>query len=388
MKYLTQIIAILAVILMIASIAGCSNSANTTTPTGKVVAQEQEKTVETIKIGAVQPLTGDMSTIGQSVKRSVELAAEEINNNGGINGRKIEVVFEDGKCNGKDSVNAGNKLINIDKVNYIIGGICSSETLAIAPLAEQGKVVQISTGSSNPTVTDAGDYIFRVYPSDSYQGVFAAEYIYNTLGIKEVVLMNEMTEWAGGLSKEFEKRYTELDGKIILHEEFVNQAKDLRAELSKVKAADPELIVLYAMTESAANGIKQAKELGITAPFIGGDAWGDPTLWKNTKGYADGSMYTDVDADAPESFTTRYKAKHGQDAEITIGAPQAYDATYIIANAIALSGDNPEKVKNFLYTMSSYKGVSGNIQFDRNGDLTVAKYKVKVIHDGEPVVKQ
>src|SRR3989344_5758192 len=133
---------------------------------------------ENIRIGFIGPLSGDVASIGQSVKAAIELGVEEVNQAGGINGQPLEVIYEDGKCGPKDSTDAANKLINIDKVPVIIGGGCSSETLAAAPIAETSKVTLLSYCSSNPKITESGDYIFRTYPSDAFQGKVAAEKIY------------------------------------------------------------------------------------------------------------------------------------------------------------------------------------------------------------------
>ncbi len=142
-----------------------------------------------IRIGFVGPLTGEVATVGENAKIAVQVAADEINAKGGVKGKKIEVIYEDGKCNAKDATSAGTKLISVDKVVAIIGGLCSGETLAIAPLAEKAKIPLISYASTNPKITEAGDYIFRFVASDSFQGVYAADYIVKTKGVKRVALL-------------------------------------------------------------------------------------------------------------------------------------------------------------------------------------------------------
>lgn len=133
-----------------------------------------------IKLGFIGPLTGDVASIGEPSLVAAQIAVDEINEEGGINGQPIQLISEDGKCTGVAAANAAQKLVNVDKVIAIIGGLCSGETLAIAPIAEAGKVPTISTCASSPEISTAGDYSFRVYPSDNYQGKFAATHIITT----------------------------------------------------------------------------------------------------------------------------------------------------------------------------------------------------------------
>ena len=175
--------AVFGALIFISLASGCSKS-------GKEAGGEN-----TIRIGSVGPLTSDLAYIGENMKAAVELASDEINSAGGIKGKKIEIIYEDGKCDPKEAANAANKLINIDKVTAIIGGLCSSETLAMAPLAEKSKVILLSAGSTNPGITNAGDYIFRNVPSDSFQGVYAARYVKTRLNKNRVALLKCLSDW-------------------------------------------------------------------------------------------------------------------------------------------------------------------------------------------------
>ncbi len=171
-KYLVPLVLVLLVIL----IAVASND------------KKEPAQGEVIKLGFVGPLTGDVANPGILARSAAEIAVEEINQMGGVNGTKITFIAEDGKCTPKDATTAGKKLIEVDKVLAIVGGMCSGETLAIAPLAESEKVVTVSYASSNPTITNAGDFIFRVFPSDSFQGSVSARYAYENLGKKAAVV--------------------------------------------------------------------------------------------------------------------------------------------------------------------------------------------------------
>ena len=211
---------------------------------------------ETLKIGYIGPLTGDVAAVGQGHQKVLQMAVEELNSQG----QNIEVIFEDGKCDGKEAVSAINKLINVDGVKYVIGGQCSSETLGAAPIAEQNKVVMISPLSSNPAVTDAGDYIFRVYPSDNYQGKFAAKYMKEELGVSEVATLSCLDDWCKGLKDVFVSEFESLGGNVIEIQEFEKGSSDLKTQLTKIKRKNPEMIFMAGFTESAITAFKQSKE--------------------------------------------------------------------------------------------------------------------------------
>ncbi len=379
---------ILGLFLVALLIAGCSNNTNSNTgtgPTGQAVASQPAKAQEPIKFGIIMPLTGDAASIGQSVVNAVNLAADEINANGGIDGRQVQIIAEDGKCDGKDAVDAMNKLVSVDNVKYIVGAGCSAETLAVAPIAEANKIVMISPASSNPAITNSGDYIFRDYPSDTLAGDFDAKYLYNN-GAKSVAVAECQSDYCTGLADVFIKSYTALGGKIVFHESYPRDVTDMRTILSKIRDANPDAIYMPSYTESTVLAFKEAKELGIPSDkFFGGDAWDDPTIWSQTQGVSDGAQYTVVGADVPQEFKQKFAAKYGADAALTLGATQGYDALYIFKNAIEQAGDNPEAVKDALYNVQGYKGYSGTISFDSNGDMKESQYTLMVIKDGKAV---
>jgi branched-chain amino acid transport system substrate-binding protein len=347
---------------------------------GGVLYNNFSKSKETIKIGYLGPLTGDVAAIGQGQQKAIMLAVEEINSAGGINGRQIEMIYEDGKCNGADAATATNKLVNVDGVKYIVGGQCSSETLAAAPIAESSKVVLISPLSSNPAITNSGDFIFRVYPSDSFQGKVAAEYAYNNLKARNVAVLSCLDDWCKGLSTVFKNEFVSLGGKIVESQEFEKTSNDLKTQLTKIKTSNPDLIYMPSYTEATVVGLKQAKELGIDTKFLGGDAWDDKTIWDNTKGLAEGDMYLVPKSPINADFDNRFHKEFGENQSIVLAALNNYDAVYIFKQVISQVGDDSIKVKNALYNLK-YSGLSGDIAFDSNGDLKSANYDVKIIRN-------
>lgn len=340
---------------------------------------------EPIKIGFIGPLTGDVATIGENMKVAVEIARDEINQEGGINGRRIEIIFEDGRCDAKTAANAGNKLINIDKVSMIIGGACSSETLAVAPMTEKAKVILFSAASTNPKIAEAGDYIFRNVPSDAFQGVFAAEYIKNTLKLNKAALLKCLSDWCIGINDAFKVKFQELGGTIVAEESFQQEARDLRSQLIKIKAAAPEIIYFISYTEATIPGIKQVKELGINAVLFGADAWSDPKIWQEVGKVGDGAMYVEpANKSLPETFIAEMNRRTGG-KEINVYAPRAYDALKILASLMKQKGVDATMIKNALYGVKNYQGIADNYTFDRRGEITEAKYVIKRVQDGKVI---
>lgn len=376
MKKINKIILGLFLGLLIIG-AGCATQNST---------QIVPKDTSPIKIGFVGPLTGDVANIGNVVKAATEVAVNEVNANGGINSRKLEVIYEDGFCDSKNANLAGNKLINIDKVPVIIGGICSGESLAVVPTAEINKVVMLSPASTNPKLTTAGDYFFRLIPSDSFQGRFVADYVANKLGKKKVAILYATDrEWSVGIKEEFKKRFVELGGSVVDEEGVADSSRDLRGEITKIKAANPDLIYFPSHVGLGIVGLKQLKDMGVTVPILGGDVWDDPTMPGKVGPGAEGVRYTvTASAKLPDAFLKSVKVITGND-EMNAYAPRAYDAVKIFAEIMNRVGVDSEKIKNELYNLKDYKGLADTYSFDQNGDVVNAAYDIKEFKNGKIV---
>ncbi len=335
-----------------------------------------------IKVGFIGPLTGNAVSLGVAARSAVELATEEINAAGGVNGRKIEMIYEDGQCNPKAAVNAANKLIGVDKVSAIVGGLCSSETSAFAPQAMQNKAIVMSYCSSAPPLSSTGKYFFRDYPSDAFQGKFAAQYAYNTLGAKKVAVIYHIGDWGTGVKTVFEAEFKNLGGQIVVDEGTLPEARDYRTQLTKVKAANPDYLYLPLYPEGGTALINQLKEFSIKTKVLGADAWGDPKLQKDVSGKAD-ILYVGPKTLLSDEFKSKLLNKTGGD-QVPVCAPQAYDALYVLTKAMSQVGLDPDKLQDAI-RKTDYAGVSGKIQFDQNGDMTIADYVVKRIQGGTEV---
>jgi len=339
---------------------------------------------EPIKIGAFVPLTGDFANVGQNVKAAMVVAEKEINDQGGINGRPLELVFEDDKCNGKDGNVAANKLYRVDNVPIAIGPSCSGAALAAGEIAESEGRVLFSNCASNPAITNAGDYIFRDYPSDAYAGKYAAEWLY-AQGYTRIATFKCLSDYCVGITDVFEKTFETLGGEIVAQETHEQGARDFRAQLAKLKDAEPEILYFISYTDEIVLGFKQIKEMGWDVQIFGADTYDDPSIPAEAGQAAEGAMWDVVKTDLGDDFKAKMLAQTGKE-DITVCTPQAYDAVNIVAKLMREGAMTPEELKAALYAMPVYHGVSGPIEFDENGDVIGAEYVIKQYKDGKLVV--
>ncbi|MFA6064403.1 MAG: ABC transporter substrate-binding protein [archaeon] len=370
-KIVIGVIIILAIVLVEGAVA-----INFSSSTGLFALPAEKE----ILIGVIQPLTGNAANFGQSGKAALLLAQEEINSNGGINGNKIKLIFEDSHCSSEAATTAAQKLIEVDRVSAIIGGNCSSETLAIAPIAEKAKVLVLSNGSSSPAISDSGDYIFRDYPSDSVSGKIAAEYAYNVLGARSAAILYWQSNWPMGIKKVFKETFENLGGKVILEDSFSTGSIDMKTQLTKIKNSKVDVVYFLAMTTESLTGVQQAKQIGLETQMIGGEPWDDQALWDSAKDAGEGKIFVAPKASENEWFINELTKQNTQNIP---GAAQAYDALKIIANAITKCGTNGTCEKDYLYAMPEYNGISGKIQFDSKGDLKNPLFTIKKIENGK-----
>lgn len=369
MRRLAKLFSLLVVPLLIVG-AGC-NKTNPVTTTSSNTNEEE------IKIGYVGPLTGDVAAIGENMLLGAQVAIDEINEAGGIKGRKVKLIAEDGKCDGKSAMSAATKLIESDKVVAIIGGVCSGETLAIAPLANNSKLPLISGGSTNPSITNSGDYVFRFVPSDNFQGKHAADYIVNKLGKKKVAILYSQTDWSTGVREAFKTSFATLGGELVADEGFKADSRDLRSEITKIKAVRPDVLYFLSYTDGAVTGFNQMKKLGFDIPIIGGDAFDDPKIPEQAGANANGVRYFYAANKAlPQTFIDKMAARSGG-KEIIVYTPRVYDIAKALAKIIADVGTDGETIKNELYKINNFQGIADNYTLDENGDVATANYAMK-----------
>jgi len=342
----------------------------------------QEK--NTLRIGCITILTGDVATYGKETQQGLDLAIEESNKEKLFGNKKLEIIYEDDKIDAKTGVQAINKLINVDKVPVIIGAFSSRVTLAIAPIAEKNKVVLLSASATADAIKDAGDFIFRIVPPNRIQGSSAAKFIKNKLYKNNAAIYYVNDEYGVSLAKEFQNAFTAMNGKIIFNEAFTPGQKDFKTILYKIKNLNPD--VIYFPGQAAETGLilKQAKEIGLNVTFVGGDGSYSPDLITIAGNTAENTYYTimsmgfGVSDSLIHSFTGKFKRKYG--IEPSVYSAYAYDAGKIISYVISKSEFTSESIKENLYKVRNYKGVTGYTTFDEFGEVNKDFYVYVVKH--------
>lgn len=345
----------------------------------------------TIKVGVYGSLTGTTATFGESTKNGVTLATDELNAAGGIGGKKIELRIEDDQSKAEEAATAVQKLIAQDRVVALIGEVASSRSLAAAPIAQQNGVPMISPSSTNPEVTKKGNFIFRTCFIDPFQGTVMARFAAQNLGMKRVAILKDVkNDYSVGLAQFFTEEFKDRLGGSITGERAYNEGdSDFRSQLTALKANNPEAIFVPGYYTEVGLIARQARELGITVPLLGGDGWVSDKLLEIGGEALNGSYYSNHFAnDQPDSalqgFMTRYKERFGGQPDAIAGL--AYDATRLLFDALhRLHETDPDafaaldaskeadaeaqkaaraKVRDLINNVQGFPGITGAITFD------------------------
>ncbi|KPU44070.1 leucine-, isoleucine-, valine-, threonine-, and alanine-binding protein precursor [Oxobacter pfennigii] len=360
---------VLALVLTACSGQGGSNNNNpTTAPTGGASAGLGAE----VKIGAVLPMTGDVATFGKSSKQGLDLLIEQYNANGGINGSKIVLVVEDDENKPESGVAALQKLINNDKVVGVVGSVASKVTLAMAPVATQSKVPMVSSSSTNPGVTAlaGNEYAFRACFIDPFQGTVIAKFASETLKAKTAaVLYDVANDYTVGLAEFFTAAFEAAGGKVVSSQSYNTGDTDFNAQLTTIKPLNPDVLILTDYYQTVGLIAKQARNLGITGTFLGGDGWDSPDLVTIAGDSIEGGYFSNhysSEDTSPEvtQFLNDYKAKYNETPDAL--AALAYDAGKMLLEAIkkANSTDGAAIVEALKAT--DMTSVTGTIKLDEN----------------------
>ena len=332
-----------------------------------------------IKIGFIGPLSGDAAAYGADTISAAKIAVEEINASGGINGRSIEFISEDGKCSAKDGLSAAQKLIGIDKVKFIVSSSCSGELLGYTSFAEQNKVLVLNTLGSSPKITEAGDYIFRNDPSDVDGGKQLADLVMKNY--KKVAVITENTEYAQGIRGVFVDTLKKNNATVTADEVFPPESFDFRSIVLKVKATNPEAIFLNPQTPAnAARLAKQIRELGMDQQLY--VAYMSGPEFSASGSHAEGTLVIDapgLSTGKGSELLSKFKATYSREPGYPYFVGATYDAVYILSQAIGNVGEDTTKAKDYLYDLPSYQGTVGTYRFDANGDLVGINYVVRKV---------
>jgi ABC-type branched-subunit amino acid transport system substrate-binding protein len=342
---------------------------------------------ETYRIGAAFALSGSIAVYGEGFKKAVDLAAEEINGAGGIKGKKVEIVYEDNKSTSKDCVTAVRKLITVDKVPVIFGPAASSNFMAAAPVAQESKVVMISAEGAAPGLTKAGEYIFRVFPSDVLQGKGISDLCVR-LNDKEVPIMYVNNDWGLGLKNVFVENFKKAGGKVTDEIPYDEGKTDYRTELIRATKGNPRATVNLTYIKEGAIMFKQAYEMGIKTQWICGSAAKAPKLVELAGKAVEGIIGTypvfSQETKEYKAFRAAWKKKYG-DEKIPIFGEYNYDMVFLTAKAIEKGGYTSEGIRKALFEVGKgYRGVTGDKTFDQDRGVG-SEYGVWTVKDGQIV---
>jgi branched-chain amino acid transport system substrate-binding protein len=347
-------------IVLMALAFSCTRQAEETEPVDR----------STIKIGYFGDLTGPNYNFGQSGINGVLMVADEVNQLGGIKGRRIDVVIQDDRGSPEESARLTSKLIDQDKVIAIIAGGVSGNSRAAAPKAQASHVPFISPSSTDPAVTQTGDYIFRACFVDSFQGDVMARFAADNLHAqKAAIIFDFNSPYGRGLTEYFELSFAKFGGRIVSKQSYTQGDDDFKGQLSSIRAAEPDVIYIPGYYSDVTTIAKQARMIGLTQPLLGGDGWDAPELWQLGGDALNGSYISthySVDDPSPaiQTFVERYKQRYGNllpDAHAAL----AYDAARILIDAITRAGTTDgDKVRAALAQTKNFPGVTGVISMD------------------------
>jgi branched-chain amino acid transport system substrate-binding protein len=338
---------------------------------------------DTILLGEVGSLTGAQATFGVSTRNGIELAIKEANAAGGVKGKKIAVRVYDDQGRPEEAAQAVTRLITQDKVVLILGEVASSNSLAMAEKAQAAGVPMITPSSTNPSVTQKGDYIFRVCFIDPFQGYVMAKFARENLRADQVaILQDNKSAYSIGLTEVFQKKFAEMGGKITNTESYSQGDTDFRAQLTALKKAKPQAIYVPGYYSDVGVIARQARELGLTVPLMGGDGWDSEKLFELAGNALDGSFFSNhYSPDNPDpkvqKFISDYKAAYGgvPDALAALGYDSAKVAIAAIGKAKDLSGP---AIREAIAQTKDFPGVAGNISLDENRNAVKPAVILKV----------
>ncbi|MBP7950940.1 MAG: ABC transporter substrate-binding protein [Verrucomicrobiales bacterium] len=323
-----------------------------------------------IVIGEVAALTGGTATFGTSSHAGTQMAVDEINEAGGLLGKKIKLVTEDDQSKQGEAGTVAKKLIARDGVVAMLGEVASGRSLEMAPICQKSGIPMISPASTNPKVTEVGDYIFRVCFIDPFQGTVMAKFALSKGWKKVAVLTDEKQDYSVGLTQFFKEYFSKNGGTIVGEQTYSTGDKDFKSQLTALKGTAPEAIFASGYYNETGLIAAQARELGIPAPLLGGDGWDSPSLVEVAGKAIEGCFFsnhfsTEDKAPRIQEFMTKFKAKF--DKEPDAMAALGYDSAMILFQAIKKAGTTDGKaVRDAIAQTKDFDGITGKISLDAN----------------------
>lgn len=348
---------------MLGAFSGCSNTGDGGSASGG-------SDSDTIRIGGLAPLTGDAASYGVAVNNAIQMAVEDINANGGIDGKQIEYIYYDEKGDTTEATNAYNKLVQDDKVVAIIGDVTTKPTLAVAQTSQQDNIPIITATATAAEVTLTGSNIFRACFTDPFQGELMASYASEKLGATKVAVLSDMADdYSSGIAEAFVAKAEELGMQVVADEKYQDGDVDFKSQLTNIKGQNPDVLFLPVYYEDLRLISAQAKEVGVTAQLCGADGW-DSVLTDNfDSSVLNGGVFcsqysTESTDERVQSFISAYKEKYEMDPNMF--AVLAYDATNMMAQAISDAGSTDSQAIIDAMAALEYDGLTGHMTFDED----------------------
>ena len=341
-----------------------------------------------IKIGVIFPMTGDAASYGEKGEKAIQLAVQEINEHGGINGRRIEAIIEDSKAEPKTGVSAVQKLVATDKVVAIVGDIVSSVTLAIAPICEKNQVILIAPTSSAPAITDAGEFIYRVWPSDLSEGEAVGQFA-KEQGYMRAAIFHLNNDYGISISEIFSKNFQGDSTQVILTEAYSQDQTDFKPMITKIKNKNPDVVYVAGYYGDVARILKQSKELSFEVQFLGVTAIEDEEFLRIAGEASEGIIYPlasgfniNSDNSSSNKFIQNFESKYGYKPGWV--EAHCYDALMVIVESLRNSNGtySGEDIRAYINQTKKFDGVTGTIIFDENGDV-IKPIVFKQVRNGE-----
>ncbi|MDR2767874.1 MAG: ABC transporter substrate-binding protein [Treponema sp.] len=348
-----------------------------------------KKESDTVAIGAVLPLSGDVAFYGTQSRDGALLAIDEINAAGGLLGKKLTIIAEDDEGNAEKSVNAFTKLATRDKVGFIIGSSTSGATIAMTSLAQQAKVLLISPSATNIDVTKAGDYIFRACFIDPFQGIVGADFAFDTLGARNAAILYDAgADYNTGLADSFRRQFLALGGAIVADEAYQTKDIDFNAQVTRIRAANPDVVYLPNYYNDVTLQAKQLRDQGVSCALLGGDGWDGLVAEAGvevTNGFWSAGFASDTTDPAGQKFVNAFEARFPS-SKASQFAALGYDTMMLIADAIRAAGSfDTAAVKD---AMAKLNGpyVTGSIRFDADRNPIKGAAILEIVEQGGKLV--
>jgi branched-chain amino acid transport system substrate-binding protein len=342
-----------------------------------------------IVVGEVGSMTGTEATFGTSSDRGIQLAVGETNAAGGIKGRQVQIIALDDEGKPEEAATAATRLIASEHVVALLGEVASTRSLFMAPKAQGAKVPMVSPSSTNPKVTQVGDYIFRACFIDPFQGYVMARFVHDNLKLSKAGILKDVrNDYSVGLAQNFTESFTRLGGQIVATESYSSGDVDFKAQLTNIKNAHPEVLYVPGYYTDVGLIARQAREAGITAPMAGGDGWDSEKLYEIGGAALEGSYFSNhYSVDDPsqriQDFVAKFKKAYGGQSPDSLAA-QAYDAAGMLFDAMKrATGLNGPSIRDALAQTKAYKGVTGDITMDSNRNASKPAVVLKVGKGGK-----